>query len=166
MAQVRKQNFNAAPMGNVLQQGISGNRRLPVAIQSNSSSPGPSLAQNSAGGNNCAIQKKQKIRIVTWNVRTLLQVGKLENLKREMDVNRMGIVGLSEVRWEGEGEISSGNYKLFCSGIAQRRNGIGFIVNKRVENSIKKVVYEGDRIIGLKLGTLLQVYMPTSGYDD
>src|SRR6266576_3359236 len=152
MAQVRKQNFNAAPMGNVLQQGISGNRLLPVAIQSNSSSPGPSLAQNSAGGNNCAIQKKQKIRIGTWNVRTLLQVGKLENLKREMDVNRMGIVGLSEVRWEGEGEISSGKYKLFYSGIVQGRNGVGFIVNKRVEKSIKKVVYEGDRIIGLKIG--------------
>ena len=67
MAQVRKQNFNAAPMGNVLRQGISGNRRLPVAIQSNSSSPGPSLTQNYAGGNNDGKEKvKYQVEIINY----------------------------------------------------------------------------------------------------
>ena len=130
------------------------------------------MVQHSAGGNNCAIKKNERMRIGTWNVRTLLRVGKLENLKREMEVNRMDIVGLSEVRWEGEGEISSGEFKLFYSGKHQGQNGVGFIVSKKVDKSIKKVVYEGDRIIGLKLGTrvkdilVMQVYMPTSEYED
>ena len=36
--------------------------------------------------------------IGTWNVRTLHQQGKLENIVREMDRMGLNILGLSEVR--------------------------------------------------------------------
>ena len=43
-------------------------------------------------------------RLGTWNVRTLNQAGKLENLKMEMDKCNVSVIGLSEVRWPGQGE--------------------------------------------------------------
>ena len=44
-------------------------------------------------------QKKRRLRIVAWNVRTLLQGGKLENLKEEIRRNKVDVMGISEVRW-------------------------------------------------------------------
>ena len=39
-------------------------------------------------------------KIGTWNVRTLNQGGKLENLKAEMRKNEVSVLGVSEVRWK------------------------------------------------------------------
>ena len=39
--------------------------------------------------------------IGTWNVRTLLQAGKLDNLIQEMDEMGMDIIGIAETRWSG-----------------------------------------------------------------
>jgi hypothetical protein len=36
-------------------------------------------------------------KIGTWNVRTLNQGGKLENLKKEMQKNAVSVLGVSEV---------------------------------------------------------------------
>ena len=52
-------------------------------------------------------QKKRRLRIGVWNVRTLLQSGKLENLKEEMRRNKVDVMGISEVRWEQSGELMS-----------------------------------------------------------
>jgi hypothetical protein len=54
-------------------------------------------------------QQKQhhSYRIGTWNVRTLNQGGKLENLKKEIRKNEVSVLGVSEVRWKGQGEIRS-----------------------------------------------------------
>ena len=38
-------------------------------------------------------------------MRTLLQAGKLENLKEEMRRNKVDIMGISEVRWEQSDEL-------------------------------------------------------------
>lgn len=37
-------------------------------------------------------------RVGTWNVRTLLQAGKLENIKAEMKRLKVDILGISEMR--------------------------------------------------------------------
>ena len=42
---------------------------------------------------------KRRLRIGARNVRTLLQAGKLENLKEEMRRIKVDIMGISEVRW-------------------------------------------------------------------
>ena len=47
----------------------------------------------------------------TWNVRTLKQAGKLENLK-EMKKNEVSVLGVNEVRWKGQGEIRIGDYTV------------------------------------------------------
>ena len=50
------------------------------------------------------------IRIATWNVRSLVSPGKLENIKREMDRNKINVLGMTEVRWKGCGEVKDENY--------------------------------------------------------
>ena len=43
-------------------------------------------------------RKTNEIKFGTWNVRTLFESGKLENLKLEMDHLELDILGLSEIR--------------------------------------------------------------------
>jgi hypothetical protein len=50
-----------------------------------------------------------------WNVRTLNQGGKLENLKKEMEKNGVSVMGVREVRWKEQGETRSGDYTLYYS---------------------------------------------------
>ncbi|WP_330950414.1 hypothetical protein, partial [Streptococcus anginosus] len=57
--------------------------------------------------------KSELFKIGAWNVRTLRRAGKLENLKVEMDKCGISIMGLSEVRWTGQGETVFGNYTMF-----------------------------------------------------
>ena len=52
----------------------------------------------------------------TWNVRTLNRGDKLEILKKEMQKNEVSVLGVSEVRWKGQGEIRSGDYTVYYSG--------------------------------------------------
>ena len=65
----------------------------------------------------CKEQKEHhSYKIGTWKVRTLKQGGKLENLKTEMQKNKVSVLGVSEVRWIGQGEIRSGDYTVCYSG--------------------------------------------------
>ena len=52
-------------------------------------------------------QKKRRLKIGAWNLRTLLQAGKLENLKEEMRKNKVDVMGISDVRWEQSSELMS-----------------------------------------------------------
>jgi len=45
--------------------------------------------------------KKLPLRVACWNVRTMLQPGKLENAKQEMLKMNINILGISETRWPG-----------------------------------------------------------------
>ena len=63
--------------------------------------------------------------------RTLKQGGRLENLKKEMQKNELSILGFSEARWKGQGEIKSGDYTVYYSGGEQAERGVGIVVHKR-----------------------------------
>ena len=56
-------------------------------------------------------QEKRRLRIGAWNVRTLLQAGKLENLKEEMRRNKVDVMGISD-RSEVENKVM--NYLEYC----------------------------------------------------
>ena len=47
-------------------------------------------------------------KVATWNVNTLYQAGKVENIKKEARRLKLGSLGLSEARWTGCGNITSG----------------------------------------------------------
>jgi nitrogen regulatory protein PII len=66
----------------------------------------------------------------------------LENLKKELQKNEVSILGVSEVRWKGQGEIRSGDYTVYYSGGERAEKGVAIVVHKSVVRSVvKKIVY-------------------------
>jgi exonuclease III len=43
------------------------------------------------------------MRFVTWNVRSLCRVGAIKSVVGELQERKLDLVGVKEVRWEGEG---------------------------------------------------------------
>ncbi|GFO20375.1 craniofacial development protein 2 [Plakobranchus ocellatus] len=66
------------------------------------------------GGSKKTIRARNKIVIGTWNVRTLREAGKIEQLEYEMSRYRWNILGLCEVRRKHFGEtLTSDGHKLY-----------------------------------------------------
>ena len=60
--------------------------------------------------------------------------GKLEVVKQEMARVNTEILGISELKWTGMGEFNSDDhYIYYCGQESPRRNGVAFIVNKRIK---------------------------------
>ena len=75
---------------------------------------------------------KEKCCIGTWNVRSMNQ-GKLEAVKQEMASVDIDILGISELKWTGMGELNLDDHHIYiCGQESLRRNIVVFIVNKRI----------------------------------
>jgi len=61
---------------------------------------------------------ENKIIIGTWNVRTLLHPGKMQELAEQINKTQLEI---QEIRWCGTGLIKKQNYSLYYSGQQQNR---------------------------------------------
>ena len=69
------------------------------------------------------------------NVRSMNQ-GKLEVVKQEMARVTTDILGISELKWTGMGELNSDdNYIYSCGQESLRSNRADLLVNKRVLNA-------------------------------
>ena len=78
---------------------------------------------------------KEQYCIGTWNVRSMNQ-SKVLVVKQEMARVNTDILGISELKWTGVGEFNSDDhYIYYCEQESLRRNGVAFIVNKRVQNA-------------------------------
>ena len=63
--------------------------------------------------------------------------GKLEVVKQEMTRVNINILGIIELRWTGMGEFNSDDHCIYyCRQESLRKNGVGIMVNKRVQNSV------------------------------
>ena len=59
--------------------------------------------------------------------------GKLELVKQEMATVNVDILGISELKWTGMGELNSNDHCIYyCGQESLRRNGVATMVNKRV----------------------------------
>ena len=66
----------------------------------------------------------------TWNQ------GKSEAVKQEMARVNVDILGISELRWTGMGEVNSDDHDIYyCGQESLRRNGVAIIVNKSLKSS-------------------------------
>ena len=75
---------------------------------------------------------KEQYCIGTSNVRSMNQ-GKLEVVKQEMARVNVDILGISKLKWTGMGEFNSDDLYIHYYGQESlRRNGIAFMVNKRI----------------------------------
>ena len=58
-----------------------------------------------------------------------------------MQKNKLSVLGVSEVRWTGQGEIRSGDYTVYYSRGEQAERGVAIVVHKSVVRSVvKKIV--------------------------
>ena len=74
---------------------------------------------------------KEQYCIGTWNVRST-NPGKLKVVKQEMARVNVNILGISELKWTGMGELNSDDhyYIYYCGQESLRRSGVAIIVNK------------------------------------
>ena len=116
--------------------------------------------------------KKHRVRVGTWNVRTMMEQGKLENLKREMTRLKMNMLGISEARWRGNGNFMSDEYQVIYAGGEECQRGVALILHKEIARRVKKIVQHSDRLLLVKIEaepidmTVIQTYMPTSAHSD
>jgi len=96
-------------------------------------------------------KRKPCQNIATWNVRTMLNTGKLENIKVEMKRLNIDILGVSETRWAENGDFWSDDYRVIYSGGERTGStGVGVIINKKWgQQVINKIAYNG-RLIMVK----------------
>ena len=111
---------------------------------------------------------KNITRLGTWNVRTAYETGKLEQIIKEMKRYKLGILGVSEMRWAGSGKIVSDDITVLYSGGDHHERGVGILVSKDIAGAIIGWEPVSDRIITIRLQTrftnvsIIQVYAPTN----
>ncbi|XP_024891714.1 craniofacial development protein 2-like [Temnothorax curvispinosus] len=122
------------------------------------------------GGKQPKVRQNQHIKIGTWNVRGLLQLGKRETVESEMQRCGVDILGLSETHLKDNGHFKTGNGNMiFLAGNGERsNNGVGFIVAKNLRDCVLGYEAIDDRIIKIRIGArphtlnIVQVYAPTT----
>ena len=81
----------------------------------------------------------------------------------------INILGISELKWIGMGDFSSGDhYNYYCGQESLKRNGVALRVNKRVQNAILGCNIKNCRMILIHFQgkpfsiTVIQRYAPTT----
>ena len=99
--------------------------------------------------------------------------GKLEVIKQEMARVNIDILGISELKWTGMGELNSDDhYIYYCGQGSLRRSEVAIMVNRRVRNAVLGCNLKNDRMISVRFRgkpfniTVIQVYAPTSNAEE
>ena len=99
--------------------------------------------------------------------------GKLDMVRQEMIRINTDILGISELKWTGKGKFNSDDhYIYYCGQESLRKNGVAFIINKRVQNAILGCNLKNDRMILVHFQgkafniTAIQVYAPTTDAEE
>ena len=116
---------------------------------------------------------KNTTKIGTWNVRTLYQSGRLNQVLKEMLHYKIDILGLCEMRWTGSGKLNSNGISVIYSGHPQYHFlGVGICMNKPSERALIGWKPINERIITARFQTkhakvtIIQVHAPTNESDE
>ena len=107
-------------------------------------------------------------------MRTLYQIGKTANVTREFRKYNLDILGLTEVRWTGFGELktATGESILYSGAEEEHHRGVGLILKREVRRTLLKWNPVNERIISARFNsrfaklTIIQVYAPTKDAED
>lgn len=156
-------------------------KKMPDRSRPGSTTAALSIGSNQDGSDKSATGEKNFMKLThknlvtgTWNVRTLFASGKVDELEHELAGYQWDIVGLAETRWTGMGETrTNGGNKIWFSGHdSKHQHGVAFIVNKKTIGSVLGCAPLSCRLISIRLSakpnniTIMQVYAPTTDYDD
>ena len=83
------------------------------------------------------------------------------------------ILGISEIKWTGMGELNSDDqYIYYCGQESFRRNGVAITVNKRVQNAALGCNLKNDRMISVHFQgkpfaiTVIQLFTLTTNAEE
>ena len=122
-----------------------------------------------AAGPNRLLTPRTTTKLGTWNVRTMFEVGRAEQIANEMSRYRINLLGISETRWTKSGRfpLASGQTILYSGhedDHARHTHGVGFMLSAE----INKALLEWERLIIARFyGTaanisIIQGYAPTN----
>lgn len=117
---------------------------------------------------------KSKIRLGTWNVRTMYATSKTAQVLNEMENYQLDILGISECRWTGAGKqvTNNGAVILFSGHPTKHEHGVAIIVSKMKSKTLLEWEPISDRLIRARFNskysnlTILQCYSPTNEAED
>ncbi len=97
----------------------------------------------------------------------------MEEVKREMKRYKLGVLGMSEVRWKGQGdEVDDDGVRIIFSGGDKHERGVAIVLEKEVAKRIIEIEQCNDRLMMIKISAtpvdiaIIQVYMPTTTHND
>ncbi|XP_019246491.1 PREDICTED: craniofacial development protein 2-like [Nicotiana attenuata] len=90
-----------------------------------------------------------RLRVGSWNIETL--TGKSIELGRILQRRRINIACVQETRWKGTKACDINGYKLWYSGDAGGKNGVGILVDRDLRELVVEVRRVSDRVMAVKL---------------
>jgi len=109
-----------------------------------------------------------RMKVGSWNVRMMLQVGKMAEIANKLLKYDLDITALQEIRWKGYGRIKKPRYTLLYSGAEKQGElGVGFIIKRSLENSIIGFEPINSRLCTVRIKgkffniTVVNAYTPT-----
>ena len=84
------------------------------------------------------LQLRKKLRLGTWNIRSMLQLGKVQVLGDEMMRLGVDICGLSEVRWNGQGHFTTldGHTIVYSGRFTQGMPGVAVWIHRKIAGAL------------------------------
>jgi len=120
------------------------------------------------------LQLHNKLRLGTWNIRSMLQLGKVQLLGEDMMRLGVDICGLSERRWDGQGHFTTldGHTIVYSGRLTQGVSGMAVWIHRKLAGAV--VGYEpiSDRVLVVRIKakprniTLIQLYGSTTAATD
>lgn len=118
-----------------------------------------------------------KIRFGTWNIKTLYQTGRLAQAGKIMEAYSLAFLGMSEVRWNGFGQlVTTKGHLMLWSGMPNENDphhyGVGMLIDRRFRNTVINHKFVSERIMSVRFKSkrrnlsVVQCYAPTQDADD
>jgi exonuclease III len=103
---------------------------------------------------------KKRTRIGLWNMRTMFEASRLRQVLKEIMEYKLDLLGLSETRWHGSGELTTATGELLIysgrTGEEKHEYGFGLILSKAMRKSLIEWTAVSERIITARLNTRLR----------
>ena len=98
-------------------------------------------------------KKECDLKLATWNVRTMLKPGKMQEIGREVVRYGFDIVAVQEIRWKGAGEIKKKDFTVFYSGKhdVAGQAGTGFFITNKIKNNVISFEPINERLCKIRL---------------
>ena len=85
---------------------------------------------------------------------------------------KLDVVGVSEVRWTGVGQVSSDGWTFYYSGGDRHEAGVRILLNREMADAVVGCWQVSKRVMLIKITVkpvglnIIQVYAPTTDYSD